>query len=263
MKRRRLIGKSKSITLVSAPVQRLALFGPPLLLEGEDTVAYDALLARVCAAVKPVDIIDEIFINDVVVLQWEVLRWRRLKLSLISTRVLEALTRFVDQNLLLYAKDLTEAVQNLGNDQKKELAKLAGAWERNEPDADGKLEAFLDAAGVEADIGDRIEREKTKKLVEGYSRREPWAVEEVQELLDAAGRTMDSLVAEVLQFQLDKIERLDRLITIAETRRNASLKEIDRRRAALSQALRQSVQEVEDAEFNEIETTTTKRKSAA
>jgi hypothetical protein len=30
----------------------------------------------VCAAVKPVDIIDEMFIADVVSLEWEVLRWR-------------------------------------------------------------------------------------------------------------------------------------------------------------------------------------------
>ena len=96
MKRHRLIDKSKSITLASSPVQRLALFGPPLLLEGEDAAAYDVLLTRVCAAVKPVDIIDEIFINDVVVLQWEVLRWRRLKLSLISARGLEALIDFLN-----------------------------------------------------------------------------------------------------------------------------------------------------------------------
>jgi hypothetical protein len=33
---------------------------------GEDAAAYDQLLARICAAVKPVDIIDETFIADVV-----------------------------------------------------------------------------------------------------------------------------------------------------------------------------------------------------
>ena len=133
MKRHRLIDKSKSVKLASSPVQRLALFGPPLLLEGEDAAAYDVLLTRVCAAVKPVDIIDEIFINDVVVLQWEVLRWRRLKLSLISARGLEALISFLNPLVLLYADDLTVAVrENLEKDQNKEFAKLAAAWERNE-----------------------------------------------------------------------------------------------------------------------------------
>jgi hypothetical protein len=74
------IAKSKSIASASAPVHRLALFGPPSLLEGEDAAAYDTLLARICAAVRPRDIVD-----------WEVLQWRRLKLSVIRARGLTAL----------------------------------------------------------------------------------------------------------------------------------------------------------------------------
>ena len=62
-------------------------------------------------------------------------------------------------------------------------------------------------------------------------------------------------MAKVLTEKIDQIERFDRLIAIAETRRNASLREIDRRRAALGAALRRTVQEAEDAEFEVIETT--------
>jgi hypothetical protein len=63
--------ESKSNTGIAATsspgwAQRLALFGPPLLIAGEDAAAYDQLLARICAAVRPVDIIDEMFIADVV-----------------------------------------------------------------------------------------------------------------------------------------------------------------------------------------------------
>lgn len=47
---------------------------------------------------------------------------------------------------------------------------------------------------------------------------------------------------------------MDRLTTIAEGRRNASLREIDRRRPALGERLRQSAQDVEDSEFEVIET---------
>jgi hypothetical protein len=74
---------------------------------------------------------------------------------------------------------------------------------------------------------------------------------------------MDDLMATALAQNLDSIERIDRLTTIAETRRNASLREIDRRRAVLVEALRTSVQEIEDGEFEEIETTPAKGKSAA
>src|SRR5262249_43332616 len=89
-------GTNKSKTEIAAPsvpgrLPRLALFGPPPLIEGEDAAAYDQLLARICAAVKPVDVIDEMFTADVVSLEWEVLRLRRLKWSLIRARGLGAL----------------------------------------------------------------------------------------------------------------------------------------------------------------------------
>ena len=96
--------KNKGKTEIAAPgvrvrVQRLALFGPPPLLEGEDAAAYDQLLARIYAAVKPVDIIDEMFIVDVVSLEWEVLRWRRLKWTLVQATGLKALERFLIKQL--------------------------------------------------------------------------------------------------------------------------------------------------------------------
>jgi hypothetical protein len=58
---------------VPARVQRFAFFGPPPLLEGEDAALYDELVGRMCAAVKPVDIIDELYVADVVSLEWEII----------------------------------------------------------------------------------------------------------------------------------------------------------------------------------------------
>ena len=58
--------KSKSMSLSRA--RRQTLFGEPLLLEGEDPAAYDDLRGEVRAAVKPADIIDEMFTVDVVFL---------------------------------------------------------------------------------------------------------------------------------------------------------------------------------------------------
>jgi hypothetical protein len=53
---------------------------------------------------------------------------------------------------------------------------------------------------------------------------------------------------------LDDIERIDRLLTIAEARRNISLREIDRHRAVLGEALRRNLP-IEEGEFEVIETT--------
>ena len=87
--------KTKSNISPLAKVQGLMLFGSaPLLLAGEDAAAYHELLSRVRAAIKPADIIDEMFIADVVSLEWDVLRWRRLKSSLIQTHAFNALREF-------------------------------------------------------------------------------------------------------------------------------------------------------------------------
>jgi hypothetical protein len=268
--------KSKSKTEIAAPrvagrAQRLALFGPPPLLEGEDAAAYEQLVGRIYAAVKPVDIIEEIFTNDLLSLQWEVLRWRRLKWSLLRERGLEALERFVDKQLdyHIYAEQFADNLaeilrENLPGGKGDSAQTLAYACAKTESDAVDKVNKVLDRNGLDIDeLLDDARANKAKELVQEYVRREPDAVTLVDELLTGAGVSMDALMADALAEKLDEIERIDRLTTIAESRRNASLREIDRRRAVLGEALRRSVQEIEDGQFEVIETTPAKGKNAA
>jgi hypothetical protein len=94
---------AKSAAISPAPgtarTRRVAPFGPPPLIQGEDRGAYDKLLARVSAAVKPVDILEEIWVHDVVDLEWEVLRLRRLKVALMTASASKALRTVLDQLL--------------------------------------------------------------------------------------------------------------------------------------------------------------------
>ena len=53
--------------------------------------------------------------------------------------------------------------------------------------------------------------------------------------------------------KLDDIEQIDRLIAMAETRSNVTLREIERHRDVLGQALRRSLQKVEENELRVIE----------
>src|SRR5208282_342377 len=119
--------KSKSQS-ASKAVSRHSLFGPPPILEGEDAAAYDELFGRVCAAVKPVDVIDEMFMADVVVSEWEVLRWRRFKLNLIRARALRALEDFLAPRLSYhlcrenFMRELARTLQdNLAEDQAEDF----------------------------------------------------------------------------------------------------------------------------------------------
>jgi hypothetical protein len=254
--------KSESKTEIAAvpgQVQRLAVFGPPLLLEGEDAAAYDELLARVCAAVKPADIIDEMFIADIVALEWEVLRWRRLKWTLMQETGLKALELFLveqlESNYALHEEHfksyLTTILQNnLPTEQAGSAGTLAAECASNNAEANEKLDEVLGSIGLEINtVLDDARADKAKELVQEYVRGERDAVTLVNELLTDAGMSMDSFMTKALGSGIDKIERIDRLTAVAETRRNAALREIERRRAVLGERLRRSVREIEDDEF--------------
>jgi hypothetical protein len=105
--------KTRAKTSAVAMVQPVTLLSSPVLLAGEDDAAYHELLSRVRTAINPVDIIDEMFIADVVSLEWEVLRWRRLKSSLMRTSGLGALEPFLrDHYQKHFEEDLAEILQD-------------------------------------------------------------------------------------------------------------------------------------------------------
>ena len=145
---------------------------------------------------------------------------------------------------------------NLPEDQAEDAQTLAYKCARNEADAVDKVNEILDGIGLNMDqVLDDAKGRKAKELVQEYVRREPDAVTLVDGLLTDPGVSMDGFMARSLRKKLDDIERIDRLITTAESRRDASLREIERRRAFLGETLRRSVQEIEDGEFEVIEQT--------
>ena len=124
-------------------VGRHNLFGPPLVLEGEDAAAYDELMGRVYAAIKPVDVIDEMLIADAVSSEWEFLRWSRVKSNLLRACAVKALEAFLKKNLdyslyrEYFAADLSAILQeNLPENQADGYAQtLAHNCARNKSDA--------------------------------------------------------------------------------------------------------------------------------
>ena len=83
--------RSKSSRSTVVPAARSALFGSPPLIEGEDFAAYNKILVKVSAAMKPADILEDIWARDVVDLIWEALRLRRLKAALMKVAARDAL----------------------------------------------------------------------------------------------------------------------------------------------------------------------------
>jgi hypothetical protein len=94
-------------------------------------------------------------IIDVASLEWEVLRWRRLKSNLMQARGLKALTDFLAGKLEYelysdqFADDLSKILQdNLPGDQAEAAQMLAHACARNETEAVDKVNKLLDRADL-------------------------------------------------------------------------------------------------------------------
>ena len=92
-------------------------------------------------------------------------------------------------------------------------------------------------------------KEKAAEVAQKYVRGESSARATVDQMLKTAGMDITDMMAEDLP--LDAIEQMDRLSMLAETRRNASLHELERHRAGLGASLRRNLEMVEEAEIIE------------
>ena len=153
------------------------------------------LLDRVSTAVQPNDILEDIWVREVVDLVWEIFRLRRLKWTLLAATAREGLI-----------KVLCELVGG-------EVITLADEWVA----------------------------------------RKPSAIKQVEKILASAELSSDAIMAQTLSINLDDIERIGRVIQVAEARRNVSLREINRHRETLSQKLRRAMQQVENDQRGMIE----------
>jgi hypothetical protein len=105
----------------------------------------------------------------------------------------------------------------------------------------GMFETLMDIGAV-----------KPSDTAREWRRRNQAAVEDVDTMLGTCGLGIDAVMARTLALTIDEFERMDRMIMLAEARRNAVLHEIERHRATFAQRLRGAIGAVEDAEFKVI-----------
>jgi hypothetical protein len=109
--------------------------------------------------------------------------------------------------------------------------------------------------GLTETLAPLVGRSQAETLAEGWAARKSDVVEEVNKILTSAGLTTDSILAQTFSLKMDDIERIEHVMALAEARRNATLREIDRHRQTLGQKLRRAA-ELEDGQFRVIEHTT-------
>jgi hypothetical protein len=109
------------------------LFGSSPLIKGEDRAAYAECFARISGAVKCQDFLMEIWVNDIVNLTWDTIRYRRAKANFLSVALFEAIR---DQLGIM-----------LGD----EAGDMAEKWARRDSHAIEEVERVLAGVGLSTD----------------------------------------------------------------------------------------------------------------
>ncbi|MGG5823255.1 hypothetical protein [Falsiroseomonas sp. HW251] len=104
----------------------------------------------------------------------------------------------------------------------------------------------------DADVFDILRKiTPAQELAAGWYRRDAKAVAEVEKIITRADLSMDIVTAVAFGRSLDNVERIERMIVSAETRRSAVLREVARHRTALAEELSRSSR-VREAEYTEL-----------
>lgn len=109
--------------------------GGPVLIPGEDAVAFQILASNIRNTLNPKDAIQHILIDDVIGHAWEVRRLRRLKGALLLGGGSAGLTRSLTGVLELH-----------------DASTLAKAWAKREPGAVARVEQVLASSGFTYDV---------------------------------------------------------------------------------------------------------------
>jgi hypothetical protein len=109
------------------------IFGDLPEIPGENPASYDELLTRMSETLKPGDLLEEVWVRDIVDLAWEALRLRRLKAKLLAARAREG---------------LVEVLFDLGAANVSETSR---AWAARDTAAIEYINATLSGAGLSMD----------------------------------------------------------------------------------------------------------------
>ncbi|MCJ2042957.1 hypothetical protein MKK58_00050 [Methylobacterium sp. J-078] len=119
----------------------------------------------------------------------------------------------------------------------------------------GCLLAASVSQGLTQVLGSIVGLSEAIELVGGWCRGDQSMKDLVHHILDSAGLSFDAVLAEGLAARINEVDRIDRMIASAESRRNAILREISRHRDAVAMKLARASEAIEEAEFAEISPT--------
>lgn len=148
------------------------LFDKRPIVFGESDALYEALLSRVAVAVSPNDVVDWLYVKDIVDFTWEIERLRRIHTATIENELESSLAR------LLVVKQSSDLVLSAsGASLPSSERKLARAFFSNQSKAKREVTSILAKKGLEFDIDSLMAKAFSRKI----------------EILEILGRMMASV----------------------------------------------------------------------
>ena len=162
------------------------LLGPPPLLPNESLVDYEALKVRLRAKIVPRDVLEEIWLRDILDLQWEVLRMRRLKARLLASSSPSGLESLLRRRVSYY-----------------DVEKFVDAWGRGKMEDIRDIEQLLENRGLSLDDVDahsfliRLEPlEAIDRMISQAEVRRNNALREIERARETAARKLRAALSD-------------------------------------------------------------------
>ena len=162
------------------------LLGPPPLLPNENLVDYEGLQARLRAKIVPQDVLEEIWLRDILDLQWEVLRMRRLKARLLANSSPSGLESLLHRRV-----------------NYSDVGKFVDAWGRGNKEDIKEIELLLKSRGLGLDDVDahsllkRLEPlESIDRMISQAETRRNNALREIERAREAAARRLRAALSD-------------------------------------------------------------------
>jgi hypothetical protein len=224
------------------PLDIRELLGPPPIASLENGEAYERILSSMAEAVAPKDFVEWTWLKDIVDLTWEAGRARRAK----AVRLVLARRTAIEQIL---QADWAPVIGFESFDRSEEIVSFAHRVYRMMGDDDeAPDEDRVEPENLDAD--DSADYDEPDEEAEDGEEGETF-----DDMLARLDLTQEAINDAAYLVALKDMETLQRLIDNANARRDAILREIDRRRDALARRLREAVaksDEIIDAEFENV-----------
>ncbi|MCI9882884.1 MULTISPECIES: hypothetical protein [Methylobacterium] len=217
-------GSDPADVVCEIPAHLYFLFKDRPLLSDEDPSQYQSILLGIVQQICPSDVIEAIWVKNIVDLVWEAIRIRRWKRQIMVGAQLEAI------------KDL-----------------IRPPLERSSSAIIAQLTAqspYAAAAGLGPETGwgqsstNEFVVPSVDALAEGWIAGNSLEREQVNKILEKLGMTEENVLAHAFLLNLPSIERIDRMVSLADHRRDTLFRQIERKRADFAYPLRNAAEEI-------------------